>query len=135
MTKYDELAYLYSAVHKQECCGFADFLAEKLATYMECSREKIIFTTSSGASDNCTEAVIKEIRKGFVRTTIAIILPDEQSRGSTALADIWLQKDHGHFLVRIDHRVDTYLLLKEDNIEMSKFCEALFNIFIDRQTR
>ena len=141
MTKYEELVYLQSAEHKKECCGFANFLAEAVTNYLECSREDIVFTVffpetrTIGASRDCTEATIKETEKGFVWVTMEVAIKDEKTVYPSVSADIYLQKLQDGFLIRIDRLLKTHFLSEEDAIAMSEFCATLFNFFTDRSTR
>lgn len=134
MTKYEELLYLYSPEHKKECCGFANFLAEELSNYMECSRDKIRFKYPSSKSTcpDCNESTIKEVKNGFVCMTIIVKLKDEKRTYPNVIAGIGLQKVNDGFLARIDCVRDTYLLSKEDDTKLTEFCDILFNVFTDR---
>ena len=86
MTRYEELAYLFGPDHLKECCDFANFLADKLAEYLECERSEINFVKKQSSIDylyirqqECNISVVYK-HQGFVYMTIAIILPDHCTR-------------------------------------------------------
>jgi hypothetical protein len=135
MTRYEELAYLFSNEHFDACCDFANFLADELAIYLECDRNKIGFDDKNSSGNapflQCNAAIVEKC-SGFVYLTIAIILPNEPSLGSQVRSIVRLQKIQDSFRVQIKHGIrESHILRREDREALHTFYESLFNSFIN----
>ena len=137
MTRYEELAYLFSDDHLMECCGFANFLASGLAEYLGCERSEINFVKKKSSIDDYyrhpeCHSYLVDIHQGFVHMTIAIILPDERLLGSQVRSLIRLRKVQDGFQVQIEYiSSEPHILRQEDREALHIFYESLFNSFIN----
>ena len=138
MTKYEELTYLYGDDHLKECCGFANVLADGLAEYLGCERDKIGFVSKklpdTEPFTQCNPFVAGKW-KGFIYTTIAVKLPNEPILGDQVRAVVRLRKIQDSFHVQIDHGMrQPHLLHQTDREALHTFYESLFNSFINTDT-
>jgi hypothetical protein len=135
MSRYEELAYLFTDEHRSECCDFANFLAGGLAEYLGCPKDKICFVSEAQKeliAAECTSSVAYQ-RCGFVHTTLGIVLPDELLPRPTMRAGINLQKIQEGFLVQITEKHGDYTLCRKNPKALHKFYESLFNRFAELQ--
>jgi len=137
MTRYEELAYLISSEHHEECCAFANFLADELAQYLECDRNQVGFVYEKLPNTAPSEVLFSDPEKfhhGFLYVTIAIKLPNESSKGSNVRADIRLRKVQDDFLVQIRYKIHEPHYLRRENTEaLRAFCKSLFDEFISTE--